>query len=201
MMTVSSTSTSISSLPFPAVTVCDRKEAKALSDVVAEEIKKDKDWNETETYLKWYCDSSPEGREAYLSGHEGYHKFLNRMTFSCDDLFNYVEFNGMRVGKTKGDLIYRNNECCTFNAVRPEFMFKNISNSAVFNRSEFIIPGVDWNLHTGYPPKTRARTVPLRPNGSDIHSGLIFRLRFKPYCSEETLSKLDFDVSIELERG
>ncbi|XP_049879674.1 pickpocket protein 28-like [Pectinophora gossypiella] len=165
----------LTSLPFPAITICNVNQAKKTvaerykhfgdlvdiklleslcvdedqaADIFEDDVAGSADWDHTRQFL---INVTQPCNEMLLDC------TWNSKSMSCQDLFNaQLTDEGL---------------CCTFNAVHRDYMFRDPKNINDMNIT-FPSPSVDWTPEGGYPPDSPPDGFPWRPKGVGTHHGL-----------------------------
>ncbi|KAG5869552.1 hypothetical protein JTB14_002297 [Gonioctena quinquepunctata] len=161
----------LTSIPFPAVTICNMNQAKK-----SEAIKIKSEGNPVE--LKLLND--------VCNGNENYNiskpynwltlrNFLIRVGTSCSDMMKVCEWSSR---KRSCDDLFNNDLtdeglCCSFNRLPPSKIFRNPNDIQLLNQT-YPNNVYDWNPETGFTEEDSGDedVVPKRPLGAGSHLGL-----------------------------
>ncbi|KAH9641441.1 hypothetical protein HF086_006057 [Spodoptera exigua] len=164
----------LSSLPFPALTVCNVNQAKKT---VAERY-----WaygNPVDRKLLQSLCSTKDDSEIFEDGIAGRadwdhtRSFLINVTQPCSEMLAQCIWDSsvMNCEDLFNAQLTDEGLCCTFNVVHRNKMFRNPRSLNDLNIT-FPSPAVDWTPEDGYPVDAPPDGFPWRPKGIGTHHGL-----------------------------
>ncbi|KAK7604719.1 hypothetical protein V9T40_005905 [Parthenolecanium corni] len=189
IMSLSPKSTSLTEIPFPAITICNMNNArKSVAEAInlnGSTIEKIllKDFCEEDTILGNIIEDNassswPVVQKFMLKVSQPCHKMILSCTWHGEHQNCYEIFNAALTDEGM---------CCTFNRVKNELIFRNPSHSSDLNAT-FPFTSIDWTPEKGYDEDTPLNHVPWRPWGAGSHLGLTIILNAELdeyYCSSE----------------
>ncbi|XP_066261767.1 pickpocket protein 28-like [Euwallacea similis] len=173
----------LSSIPFPAVTICNMNQAKKSQ---AEEIIK-----HGSIVDKKLLDDSCNGNTTFDSTEnikwETLRNFLVRVGNSCTDILKLCQWGSQTIDCED---VFNNDLtdeglCCSFNRLPPQKIFRNLKDISILNQT-YPENVYDWNAEKGFKDMKYGEYIPRRPLGAGAHLGLTVILDAQVdnyYCS------------------
>ncbi|ENN71763.1 hypothetical protein YQE_11583, partial [Dendroctonus ponderosae] len=163
----------LSSIPFPAITICNMNQAKKNE---AERILRE---GQVESDVeKKLLDDSCNGNASFditeNISWQSLRDFLVKVGNSCSDMLKSCQWGSQYVDC---DEVFNNDLtdeglCCSFNRLPPSLIFRNLKDISILNQT-FPNNVYDWNAEKGFEDAEYGEfTIPRRPLGAGAHLGL-----------------------------
>ncbi|XP_030758076.1 LOW QUALITY PROTEIN: pickpocket protein 28-like, partial [Sitophilus oryzae] len=158
----------LSSIPFPAITICNMNQAKKSE---AERILK-----EGSSIERKLLDDS-NGNTSFDNSEniswESLRDFLVKVGSSCADMLHSCQWGSEKLDCND---VFNNDLtdeglCCSFNRLPPEKIFRNSKDISILNQT-YPSNVYDWNPETGFTEADTGDSIPRRPLGAGAHLGL-----------------------------
>uniref|UniRef100_A0A1B0GH45 Uncharacterized protein n=2 Tax=Lutzomyia longipalpis TaxID=7200 RepID=A0A1B0GH45_LUTLO len=196
------TAKSISTIPFPAITICNMNQAdlhyaKSIANGTLDEA-----------LLGSMCGSERDFQSNNSSGKwRHFKKFLLSASQPCRDMLLMCRFASKL--EPCMDIFWSSltddGLCCTFNTIHPDFMFQMASSGSKWENEEINSSkgeAIDWTPEKGYPENTPSRSFPRRSIGAGYNKGLTVILNCdlkNYYCSSTSSSGFKFLIHAPME--
>ncbi|CAD7084859.1 unnamed protein product [Hermetia illucens] len=172
IITNSATSTYISEIPFPAVTICNMNQA------LKSKVSGLTEGTAAYSILQSLCNRADKTNTTTISSKwNDFQDFILQSTQSCKDMFVLCKFATLNFNCTQffKSALTDEGHCCTFNTVDPGFMYNNHSYSD-YNHNEGFMPkdftAIDWTPESGYPKDLPKNIYPRTASGTGYTMGL-----------------------------
>ncbi|KAG8258302.1 hypothetical protein J6590_032230 [Homalodisca vitripennis] len=193
IMSLSPKATSLTTIPFPAITICNMNNAKkSLASSILEEAKDDEP-NLRRKLLNDVCKFEQDDADAALDNQtvewKTYLSFMLNVSQPCHEMVAACFWHSEQ--RNCNDLfnaaLTDEGICCTFNRVKRDLLFHYNNEIPELNLT-FPFDSVNWTPEDGYPDNVSVDDVPWRPWGPGSHLGLTIVLDAnlnEYYCSSE----------------
>ncbi|XP_065217344.1 pickpocket protein 28-like [Planococcus citri] len=190
IMSLSAKSTSLTTIPFPAITICNMNNVRKT---MAEQILSTNDSILEQSLLEDFCEEDTllesTMEDNNTSSWHQVQNFMVKVSQPCHEMIVSCKWHGEQQNcyEIFNSALTDEGMCCSFNKVKNDLIFRNPSHFSDVNIT-FPFTYVDWTPERGYPRDTPLNHIPWRPWGAGSHLGLTIVLNAELdeyYCSSE----------------